>query len=53
MLNNKAYVPDKFKPLMPLPPPVHKDPEIDRQLMADYARKRYYAHLSIDLDDLG
>jgi hypothetical protein len=51
MLNNRAYVPDKFRPLVPPPPPIHKNPSIDRELMLAYARKRYYAQLTVEIDD--
>jgi len=51
MLNRMRYVPDPLKPLMPPPPPVHPNPEIDRQLMAQYAIERYRAKLQINIDD--
>ena len=51
MLKFQRYVPDQLKPLTPPPPPVHPDPEIDRQLMAEYARERYRARLQINVDD--
>ena len=51
MLNQRAYVPDKFKPLVPQPPPIHKNASIDRELMLEYARKRYYAQLTVEIDD--
>jgi hypothetical protein len=51
MLNGQRYVPDKLKPLMPPPPPVHPDPEIDRALMRQYAIERYRAKLCITIDD--
>ncbi len=50
MLNNRRYEPDKLKPLIPPPPPVHPNPEIDRQMMVDYAMQRYRAQLFIDMD---
>lgn len=51
MLNGKRYVPDQLKPLIPPPPPVHPDPEIDRVLMAEYAIQRYRARLHIEMED--
>ncbi len=48
MLNNRRYEPDKLKPLIPPPPPVHPNAKIDRQMMVDYAMKRYFAQLFID-----
>jgi len=50
MLNKKRYEPDKLKPLIPPPPPIHPNPEIDRQMMVDYAKQRYFAQLFIDTE---
>jgi hypothetical protein len=51
MLNGQRYVPDQLKPLMPPPPPIHPNPSIDRELMREYAIRRYRAKLQIDFDD--
>lgn len=37
----KPYVPDSFKPLIPGPPPIHRNREQDRRNMREYARQRY------------
>jgi len=50
MLKMRRYTPDRFKPLIPPPPPVHPNPEIDRQLMVAYAKRRYFAQLFIDTE---
>ncbi len=50
MLTGKRYEPDKLKPLIPPPPPVHPNPDIDRQMMVDYAKQRYRAQLFIDMN---
>lgn len=50
MLNGKRHQPDKLRPLIPPPPPIHPNPEIDRQMMVDYAKQRYRAQLFIDMD---
>ena len=52
MATRKAYMPDKLRPLMPPPPPIHPDMEIDRANMQRYARERYSAGLQINLNDL-
>jgi hypothetical protein len=51
MPNRKAYAPDKLRPLMPPPPPVHPDVETDRINMRRYARERFIAGLQINTDD--
>ena len=46
-----AYQPDKFKPLMPPPPPIHHDPRIDRANMRRYAMERYITSTRIHIHD--
>lgn len=50
MLNKRLYVADGLKPLIPPPPPVHPNSEIDRQIMVDYAKQRYRAQLFVDME---
>lgn len=47
---HKLFAPDKLKPLIPGPPPVHWDPQQDRRNMRQYAQQRYIASKQTDPD---